>query len=85
MNKDSNKIGLAIGVGVSIGVSLSVALDNWGMLGTGIAIGFAIYITNRKKLNKLKIKKLTTNSGRQKPFFLVFHPIQKGVKALANH
>lgn len=30
---------MGVALGMSIGVALSVALDNWGMIGVGIAVG----------------------------------------------
>lgn len=56
MKSNLNNSGVAIGVGISIGVSLSVALDNWAFIGTGIAIGYALFITGKRKARKEEIE-----------------------------
>jgi hypothetical protein len=44
-----NRMALGIAAGLPIGVALSLVLDNWGMLGVGIALGAAFGATGRSK------------------------------------
>jgi hypothetical protein len=45
----ANRMALGVAFGLPIGVALSLALDNWGMLGVGIALGAAFGATGRSK------------------------------------
>jgi hypothetical protein len=37
-----DRMALGVAIGTPLGVALSLVLDNWGMLGVGIALGIAL-------------------------------------------